>query len=335
MPGRKAAEKDSAGQKQDSCPAELFYTLVHILHRGEHEVFLMILSRIFGADEAERANNVGIGLNILLSAFKLLAGLLAHSAAMVSDAVHSASDVFSGLIVMLGLRVAARDADREHPYGHERFECVAALILAAVLAVTALFIGLNAVRRLSEPGEAQVPGVLALIAAVVSIAVKEGLFRYTRRVARKVSSPALMAGAWHHRSDALSSVGALIGIGGAMLGFPAADAAASLVICVFIGKAAFDISSEAVRGMVDRSADAETEEAIRRSVLNVPGVEGVDLLHTRSFGSRVYVEIEIRADGHLSLFEAHAIAEDVHNRVEAAFPQVKHIMVHVNPVGEP
>ena len=155
----------------------------------------MILSRIFCADEAERANNVGIGLNILLSAFKLLAGLLAHSAAMVSDAVHSASDVFSGLIVMLGLRVAARDADREHPYGHERFECVAALILAAVLAVTALFIGLNAIRRLSEPGEAQVPGVLALIAAVVSIAVKEGLFRYTRRVARKVSSPALMAGA--------------------------------------------------------------------------------------------------------------------------------------------
>ena len=155
----------------------------------------MILSRIFCADEAERANNVGIGLNILLSAFKLLAGLLAHSAAMVSDAVHSASDVFSGLIVMLGLRVAARDADREHPYGHERFECVAALILAAVLAVTALFIGLSAVRRLSEPGEAQVPGVLALIAAVVSIAVKEGLFRYTRRVARKVSSPALMAGA--------------------------------------------------------------------------------------------------------------------------------------------
>ena len=295
----------------------------------------MILSRIFCADEAERANNVGIGLNILLSAFKLLAGLLAHSAAMVSDAVHSASDVFSGLIVMLGLRVAARDADREHPYGHERFECVAALILAAVLAVTALFIGLSAVRRLSEPGEAQVPGVLALIAAVVSIAVKEGLFRYTRRVARKVNSPALMAGAWHHRSDALSSVGALIGIGGAMRGFPAADAAASLVICVFIGKAAFDISSEAVRGMVDRSADAETEEAIRRSVLNVPGVEGVDLLHTRSFGSRVYVEIEIRADGRLSLFEAHAIAEDVHNRVEAAFPQVKHIMVHVNPVGEP
>ncbi len=295
----------------------------------------MIFSRFFSADEAERANNIGIGLNILLSAFKLLAGLLAHSAAMVSDAVHSASDVFSGLIVMLGLRVASRDADREHPYGHERFECVAALILAAVLAVTAIFIGLSAVRRLSEPGETQTPGALALIAALVSIAVKEGLFRYTRRVARRVSSPALMAGAWHHRSDALSSIGALIGIGGAMLGFPAADSVASLVICVFIGKASFDIFSEAVRGMVDRSAGAETEAAIRRSVLAVPGVEGVDLLHTRSFGSRVYVEIEIRADGHLSLFEAHAIAEDVHNRVEAAFPQIKHIMVHVNPVGEP
>ena len=295
----------------------------------------MLFSRLFSADEAERANRVGIWLNIALSVFKLLAGLLAHSAAMVSDAVHSASDVFSGLIVMLGLRAASKDADREHPYGHERFECVAALILSLVLAVTAVLIGLNAFRRLSEPAQVQTPGLLALIAALVSIAVKEGLFQYTLRVAKRVNSPALMAGAWHHRSDALSSVGALIGIGGAMLGFPAADAAASLVICVFIGKAALDIFLEAIRGMVDRSAGSETEEAILRSVLAVPGVKGVDLLHTRSFGSRVYVEIEIRADGRLSLFEAHAIAEDVHNRVEAAFPQVKHIMVHVNPVGEP
>ena len=292
----------------------------------------MLFSRLFSADEAERANRVGIWLNIALSVFKLLAGLLAHSAAMVSDAVHSASDVFSGLIVMLGLRAASKDADREHPYGHERFECVAALILSLVLAVTAVLIGLSAFRRLSEPTQVQTPGVLALIAALVSIAVKEGLFQYTLRVAKRVNSPALMAGAWHHRSDALSSVGALAGIGGAMLGFPAADAAASLVICVFIGKAALDIFLEAIRGMVDRSAGSETEEAILRSVLAVPGVKGVDLLHTRSFGSRVYVEIEIRADGELSLFEAHAIAENVHERVETAFPQVKHIMVHVNPV---
>ena len=292
----------------------------------------MLFSRLFSADEAERANRVGIWLNIALSLFKLLAGLLAHSAAMVSDAVHSASDVFSGLIVMLGLRAASKDADREHPYGHERFECVAALILSLVLAVTAVLIGLNAFRRLSEPAQVQTPGLLALIAALVSIAVKEGLFQYTLRVAKRVNSPALRAGAWHHRSDALSSVGALAGIGGAMLGFPAADAAASLVICVFIGKAALDIFLEAIRGMVDRSAGSETEEAILQSVLAVPGVRGVDLLHTRSFGSRVYVEIEIRADGELRLFEAHAIAENVHERVEAAFPQVKHIMVHVNPV---
>ena len=292
----------------------------------------MLFSRLFSADEAERANRVGIWLNIALSVFKLLAGLLAHSAAMVSDAVHSASDVFSGLIVMLGLRAASKDADREHPYGHERFECVAALILSLVLAVTAVLIGLSAFRRLSEPAQVQTPGLLALIAALVSIAVKEGLFQYTLRVAKRVNSPALRAGAWHHRSDALSSVGALAGIGGAMLGFPAADAAASLVICVFIGKAALDIFLEAIRGMVDRSAGSETEEAILQSVLAVPGVRGVDLLHTRSFGSRVYVEIEIRADGELRLFEAHAIAENVHERVETAFPQVKHIMVHVNPV---
>ena len=280
------------------------------------------------------AGSVG---NVLLMTFKFIASILGHSSAMIADAVHSLSDFITDLIVLVFVKISAKPQDESHDYGHGKFETFATFFVGLALVAAAIgIITTGGIKLMSWMGgeELEAPGQLALWAALVSLLVKEGLFRYTRRVARKVSSPALMAGAWHHRSDALSSVGALIGIGGAMLGFPAADAAASLVICVFIGKAAFDISSEAVRGMVDRSADAETEEAIRRSVLNVAGVEGVDLLHTRSFGSRVYVEIEIRADGRLSLFEAHAIAEDVHNRVEAAFPQVKHIMVHVNPVGE-
>ena len=294
----------------------------------------MILSRIFCADEAERANNVGIGLNILLSAFKLLAGLLAHSAAMVSDAVHSASDVFSGLIVMLGLRVAARDADREHPYGHERFECVAALLLSGVLALVGGTIGLNAARDILSGKTPEAPGLLALIAAAVSIAAKETLFWYTRGTAKRYRSTALHAEAWHQRSDALSSVGALIGIAGARMGVPVMEPAASILIALFILRVAVRIFRDAIDQMVDHSASEETEAAFRETAMEQPGVQGVELLRTRMFGNRVYVDLEIAADPGLSLAAAHEIAERVHDAIEQTYPDVKHIMVHVNPAKE-
>lgn len=283
---------------------------------------------------ALRVSSVSIVINTLLSLAKLAAGLLARSGAMVSDAVHSASDVFSTLIVMIGLKLSAKDSDREHPYGHERLECVAAIMLAVILLMTGLFIGREGLRRIvgAETGTLPVPGPLALAAAVVSIAVKEAMFWYTRRYARQLDSSALMADAWHHRSDALSSVGALFGIAGARLGFPVLDPLASVVICVFIGKAAADIFLDAVNKMVDRSCDEETEDAIRRRALSHEKVSAVDLLRTREFGSRVYIEMEISVDGRMPLTEAHAVAESVHDDIEAAFPKVKHIMIHVNPV---
>ena len=285
--------------------------------------------------EAEKVSLVGITVDLLLTALKLAAGVLAHSSAMISDAVHSASDLFSSFIVIAGVRIAARESDREHPYGHERFECVAALVLSLILAVTGVSIGWTALRRIADGTASEAPGLLALIAAVVSIAAKESMFWYTRAAAERLGSPALKASAWHHRSDALSSVGALLGVAGARLGFPVADSAASLVISVFICKAALDIFRDAIDRMVDRAADASTEESIRRTALAVEGVLGVDLLQTRTFGSRLYVEMEISADGSLSLAQAHAIAERVHDAVEEAFPGVKHIMVHVNPAGDP
>lgn len=281
---------------------------------------------------AVRVSLVSIGLNALLSVFKLLAGILAHSGAMISDAVHSASDVLSSVIVIVGVRLSAREADREHPYGHERFECVAAIVLAVILLVTGLFIGRGAVESIVSHEEGgTVPGVLALAAALVSIVSKEAMFWYTRHYARKVDSGALMAEAWHHRSDALSSVGALVGIAGARLGFPVLDPVASLVICVFIGKAAWDIFRDAVDRMVDHACSEELETDIRNCAAGQKGVRGVDRIQTRVFGSRVYVDIEIRADGSLSLTEGHAIAERVHDAIEESFPKVKHIMVHVNP----
>ncbi|MBQ9196212.1 MAG: cation transporter [Clostridia bacterium] len=285
---------------------------------------------------ALRVSRTSIFINLALSAGKLLAGLLAHSGAMVSDAVHSASDVFSTMVVIIGMRAASKDSDREHPYGHERMECVAAIVLAVVLLITGLFIGREGLLKIfSEQTQTlPVPGALALAAAFVSILVKEGMYWNTRAAAKTVNSPALMADAWHHRSDALSSVGALIGIAGARLGLPVLDPVASLVICLMIMKAAYDIFRDAMEKMVDQSAGAETEERIRQCALRHPGVLSVDLLMSRRFGSRLYIEMEISMDGDLTLRQSHAVAEQVHADVEAAFPEVKHIMIHVNPAGE-
>ena len=282
---------------------------------------------------ATRVSVVSIIGNSALSIFKFLAGILAHSGAMISDAVHSASDVVSSIIVIIGVRISGREPDKDHPYGHERFACVAALLLAMILAVVGAEIGISAINtiRNSDTEGIKVPETLALIAAIVSIVAKEAMFWYTIAAAKKIKSTALKAEAWHHRSDALSSIGALIGIGGAMLGAPILEPIASIVICLFIFKVAFDIFKNAIDQMVDHRCDDETEDALRKCATAVEGVLGVDMLNTRMFGARVYVDIEIRVDGELKLTDAHEIAERVHDAVETKFPEVKHVMVHVNP----
>ena len=175
------------------------------------------------------------------------------------------------------------------------------------------------------------PGILALVAAIVSIIMKEGMYWYTRFNAKKIDSSALMADAWHHRSDAFSSIGALVGIAGARMGFPIMDSVASLVIFVFIAKAAFDIFKDAMDKMVDHSCGEETEKEMYDCAMKNENVLGIDLLQTRIFGNKIYVDLEIQADGNITLQEAHDIAEEVHDEIETHFPKVKHIMVHVNP----
>ena len=282
---------------------------------------------------ANKVSIVTIIGNIILSVMKLLAGVIAHSNAMISDAIHSASDVFSTFIVMIGVKLSSKSADKEHPYGHERLECVAAIVLSIVLFITGLGIGSNALKAVTQGDydHLQVPGILALIAAIVSIVSKEAMYWYTRHYAKKIDSSALMADAWHHRSDAFSSVGSLIGIGGAMLGFPVLDPLASVVICIFILKVAFDIFKDALDKMLDTSCSEEYEEKLADYIRKSRGVERLDLLRTRMFGNKVYIDAEIAVDGTLSLKDAHAIAEDVHDNVEKKFPNTKHIMIHVNP----
>ena len=282
---------------------------------------------------ANKVSLVSIIGNITLSLLKFFAGLIAHSNAMISDAIHSASDVFSTFVVIIGIKLSSKKADKEHPYGHERLECVAAIVLAFVLFITGIGIGYEALKTIlsGNYSDIQIPGVLALVAAIISIVSKEAMYWYTRYYSKIIDSSALMADAWHHRSDAFSSIGALIGILGARIGFPVMDSIASIIIFLFIVKAAYDIFKDAMDKMIDHSCDEETEKKIYDCVLEHHEVLGIDLLQTRIFGNKIYIDLEIQTDGSISLKEAHNIAQSVHDDIEKNFPKVKHIMVHVNP----
>lgn len=282
---------------------------------------------------ANKVSLLTILWNTILFIFKLFAGIVSHSNAMISDAVHSASDVLSTIVVIIGIKLSSKASDREHPYGHERMECVAAIILAMLLCITGCGIGLEAIMNIVNKNynEMEIPGTLALIAAIISIITKEAMFWYTRFYARRIDSSALMADAWHHRSDALSSIGALVGILGAQIGFPVMDSVASLVIFLFIIKASYDIFQDAVVKMVDHACDNETEREIYRFILQNQYVHGIDLFHTRMFGNKIYVDVEITIDRTYSLDEAHKIARSIHDRIEIEFPRIKHITILVNP----
>ena len=274
--------------------------------------------------------------NLVLSVAKLFAGYIAHSAAMISDGIHSASDVLSTLVVMAGVRYANKASDKEHQYGHERMECIAAIILATMLTMVALAIGYSGYEKIfnETANELVVPGQLALWAAIASIVIKEAMFWYTRNAAIKINSGALMADAWHHRSDALSSIGSFVGILGARMGYPVLDPVASIIICLMILHASYEVFTDAMYKMVDHSCDDKTTQELVALICRVPGVEHVDSITTRIFGNRIYVDVEISVDDMLPLIEAHNIAETTHAAIEANFPLVKHCMVHVNPMSE-
>lgn len=285
-------------------------------------------------DIAMHTSRVSIYVNVLLALGKFIAGFLAHSSAMISDAIHSASDVFSTFIVMFGITISNKQSDEDHQYGHERFESAAAIVLSVILAVTGLEIGISGISVIfgGDYDSLSIPGLAALIAAVISIIVKEAMYWYTRSAAKKIRSDVLMADAWHHRSDSLSSIGAFIGILGSRMGYPVLDSIASVFICICILKVAVDIFREAMNKMVDKACPDDVVEDIKKVILSVDGVKGVDLLRTRLFGSKIYVDVEISADGDKSLRETHLIAENVHDKIESNFADVKHCMVHVNPL---
>lgn len=280
-----------------------------------------------------KVSSVSIISNIILSLLKLLAGVFGRSMAMLSDAIHSLSDVFSTIIVIIGVKMAKKEEDSDHQYGHDRMESLASLALGAVLFLTGALLIYEGIKKIYLGEEISTPGTIALIAAVVSIVAKEGMYWYTKKAADRIHSDALRADAWHHRSDALSSVGSLIGVAGAMLGVKILDPVMAGIIGLVIIKVAYDIVKEAVDKMVDKACDDETVKAMKELVLSVEGVQGLDLIKTRMFGTKIYVDIEISSDGNLLLRQSHEIAEMVHDNIEREFPDVKHCTVHVNPAG--
>ena len=277
-------------------------------------------------------------VNLLLVCLKFVAGIAGHSAAMISDAVHSVSDFVTDIVVLVFVRISGRPEDEDHDYGHGKYETVATLFIGLALAAAAIGIVVSGGTKLAawiQGEDLPAPGKLALWAALISIAVKEALYQYTRIKGEKLNSPALRANAWHHRSDALSSIGAAIGIGGAILlgdRWTVLDPLASIVVGAMLVKVAWSLLGPSFGELTDQSLPEKTEKEMLGIIQSVDGVSDPHKLRTRRIGNRIAAEVHIRLDGRLTLAEAHEKATEVERRFHEHFGPESHIIVHMEPV---
>lgn len=285
-----------------------------------------------------RVTFIGFAVNLLPAGIKLAAGILGRSGAMVADAVHSFSDMATDVVVIAFAKISAKPKDEGHDYGHGKYETLATIIISLALAAVGTGILVNsigAIRVVVDGGLLPRPGTVALLAAAVSIVVKEILYRYTVREGRRVSSPSMIANAWHHRSDALSSLGTLAGIGCAyFLGdkWRIADPIAALVVAVFIFKIAFDLIRTGLDELLERSLPEDVEEEILRVVAANPEVREPHNLRTRRIGASIAVEVHVRVDGAMSVCRSHELTEDIERRLRARFGEGTMIAIHVEPL---
>lgn len=279
---------------------------------------------------SQRVTVVGALVNLLLSALKLVVGWMANSAALVADGIHSLSDLASDGLVWFAARHAGEAPDEEHPYGHGRFETAATLGLGILLGIVALGIVWDAVQRAAS-GSHAVPGVLAIYAALISIVAKEALYWYTIAVARRVKSEMLRANAWHHRSDAISSVVVLIGIAGAMAGWPYLDSLAAVIVGIMVAKIGWDLGWEAMQELVDAALDPEQVRAAQKAILSVDGVRSVHMLRTRRHGHQAAADVHVQVDPRLSVSEGHMISQAVEKQLKWAVESINDVTVHIDP----
>ncbi|WP_438266148.1 cation diffusion facilitator family transporter [Clostridium paraputrificum] len=267
--------------------------------------------------------------NFILAFIKMLIGFIARSTAMLADGMHSLSDVITTIGVIIGLKLSHKEADKSHPYGHEKIESITSLFLAIVLFLVAISIGYSGIIKIINHSYVT-PGFSAIIAAIISIIVKELMYWYTIKYANQINSPSLKADAWHHRSDALSSAGALIGIAGARMGYTFLDPLVAIIIALVIIKVAFDISKQSIAQLIDEAASEEDIQVIIDRINSIDGIYEIKNLKTRKHSNRLYVDVDISVDATLTVEEGHKIALYVHNLIEED-SRIKHCMVHVNP----
>ena len=282
-------------------------------------------------DEANKVTIQSIIWNVVLTVIKIFSGIVGKSNAMVADGLHSASDIISSVGVLIGNKVAKAPNDKEHNYGHEKAETLVSFLLSILLIVVSLKIGFNALKSLFNLDRVQVPTLLPLIVSIISIAIKEYQYRITIKVANKINSPSLKADAWHHRSDALSSIAAFIGIGGALLGFKALDPIASIAVALFVAKVGFDILKDSANELMDYSIDEDQEKQIVNIAENTDGVINLGEIRTRKHGATAYVDLTICVNKNLTVYEGHEIATKLEKRIIKEMQFVKGITVHVEP----
>lgn len=286
-----------------------------------------------------RVTLIGSAGNLFLLIFKFVAGIVGHSGAMIADAVHSLSDFATDVVVMVFVRISSKPSDGSHSYGHGKFETLATAVIGIVLlcvGVGLLWGGLTRIYGFYARGEElESPGMIALWAALLSIAVKEVLFRITRRVGRAVESDVVVANAWHHRSDAFSSIATAAGIGGAILLGPrwrVLDPIAAAVVSLLIIRVALSLIRPALDELLERSLPADVCEEIKKTILQTPGVSNPHNLHTRKIGNRVAIEADIRVDGAMRVDDAHELTRQVERRLRERFGPTAHIVLHIEPV---
>lgn len=282
--------------------------------------------------EANKVTIISILWNIVLAIIKILAGIIGKSNAMIADGAHSASDIISSVGVLIGNKIASIPKDKGHNYGHEKAETLVSFLLAILLVILSIKIGYNGVYSLFHLNEVQIPTTFPLVVSVISILIKEYQYRITIKVAKKTNSPALRADAWHHRSDALSSVAAFIGIGGAILGFKSLDSIASIVVALFIAKVGIEILIGSANELMDISIDEEKEKEIKTIVDEVEGIKSLREIRTRKYGAMAYVDLVIRVDKDISVFEGHRIVSDLENLILKKMKFIKGVTVHVEPL---
>jgi len=278
-----------------------------------------------------RATYVGAAINVFQTIIKIGFGILGQSAALIADGIHSLSDLLSDLLVIIAVKLGSREADHEHPYGHRRFETIATVILGIGLIVVSGAIIWSVMERMAHPEKLPVPDVMTLGIAAISILVNEWLYHYTKRIARRTRSKLLLANAWHQRSDAITSLVVLFGIGAVLLGYPLADAVAAVVVALMVAKIGLNLVIQSIKELVDTSLPPETVDEIRTAIHAIDGVEGIHLLRTRQMGEDAYIDAHIVVDPRITVSEGHMIGDAVRDDLIKRFDDVMDVLVHVDP----